>query len=157
MKIYNQDKTQELFDIDETKGKLIPDRLLIHHDAVKAEAGVLDHYEVIKEYPNGGKDVKEIWKVEPKAGKEAWDETQDILVYIPYTAEELAQIEKEKRIASIREQIDVLKNLLASWDYKTSKYADGEYTEEEWTEIITQRKAWREEINRLEAEWALYV
>ena len=105
MKIYNQDKTQELLDIDKTKGKLISDRLLIHHDAVKAEAGVLDHYEVIKEYPNGGKDVKEIWKVEPKAGKEAWDETEDILVYVPYTAEELKKQTNEKRYYELKEEL----------------------------------------------------
>lgn len=145
MKIYNQDKTQELFDIDETKGKLIPDRLLIHHDAIKAEAGILDHYEVVTEYPNGGKDVKEVWKVEPKAGKEAWDENEDILVYIPYSAKEICVNEINGRILE-------LKTNLADYDYKTSKYIDGEYTEEEWTEIVAQRKAWRSEINMLEAE-----
>ena len=39
---------------------------------------------------------------------------------------------------------------LGDYDYKTSKYVDGEYTEQEWQEIVTQRKLWRAEINELE-------
>ena len=35
-------------------------------------------------------------------------------------------------------------------DYKTSKYADGEYTNEEWAKIVAERKAIRERIRELE-------
>lgn len=45
-----------------------------------------------------------------------------------------------------------LKQLLSDNDYKGQKYLDGEYTEAEWKEIVQQRKAWREEIRRLESE-----
>ena len=55
--------------------------------------------------------------------------------------------EEEKAQARIAE----LKQLLADADYWTSKRVDGEYTEEEWAEKVAQRKAWREEINQLEA------
>lgn len=49
-------------------------------------------------------------------------------------------------------QIQELKQQLADWEYKTSKYTDGEYTEEEWAEIKAQRKQWREQIRQLEKE-----
>jgi hypothetical protein len=55
--------------------------------------------------------------------------------------------EEEKAQARIAE----LKQLLSNADYWTSKRADGEYTEEEWAEKVAIRKAWREEINQLEA------
>lgn len=49
-----------------------------------------------------------------------------------------------------QERITELKQLLADSDYWTSKYCDGEYTDEEWAEKVAQRKAWREEIRGLE-------
>ena len=51
-----------------------------------------------------------------------------------------------------KERIDELKNFLANADYWGQKYIDGEYTQEEWEEKKAQRKAWREEIRRLEDE-----
>ena len=66
-----------------------------------------------------------------------------------YTNEE---IEENKKIVNPQERIAELKAKLASWDYKTSKHADGDYTDEEWAEIVAQRKAWRDEINSLESK-----
>ena len=43
-----------------------------------------------------------------------------------------------------------LKQQLAEMDYKSSKYVDGEYTQEEWAEIVAERKAIRERIRELE-------
>ena len=60
--------------------------------------------------------------------------------------------EKENRAYELNAQIEQLKMQLASWDYKTSKHADGDYTDEEWQAIVAQRKAWREEIRSLEVE-----
>lgn len=76
-------------------------------------------------------------------------------VLVPYTKTQVEQNQDALQEKLMR--IEELKQLLVSWDYKTSKYADGEYTNEEWSKIVAQRKAWREEINRLEAELALYV
>lgn len=47
-----------------------------------------------------------------------------------------------------------LKAKLAESDYKAIKYAEGELTEEEYAPIREERRAWRAEINRLEAEFA---
>ena len=61
-------------------------------------------------------------------------------IQVPKTTDkELNQIEMQK-----------LKQQLADMDYKTSKYADGEYTQEEWTEIVVERKAIRERVRELE-------
>lgn len=59
------------------------------------------------------------------------------------SVEVVAKQNAVKRIAELKKNLD-------DYDYKTSKYVDGEYTEQEWQEIVTQRKAWRAEINKLE-------
>ena len=51
-----------------------------------------------------------------------------------------------------QERIEELKELLSAADYWGQKYIDGEYTPEEWEEKKAQRKAWREEIRRLEPD-----
>lgn len=76
---------------DLEKGYLKEDSLFImHHEAVEAveEQG---HWVTITEYPNGGKDVDWIVDVEAVEAVEAWDEYEDILRYIEYTEEELAE------------------------------------------------------------------
>ena len=59
--------------------------------------------------------------------------------------EKAVELHKQERIAE-------LKQMLADADYWGQKYIDGEYTEEEWAEKVTQRKAWRVEIRELEGE-----
>lgn len=44
------------------------------------------------------------------------------------------------------------KEKLAETDYKAIKFAEGELTEEEYAPTREERRAWRDEINRLEAE-----
>lgn len=53
--------------------------------------------------------------------------------------------EKAKRINELRYNLKQI-------DYKTNKYVEGELSEEEWAEVKAQRKAWRDEINALQAE-----
>ena len=48
-------------------------------------------------------------------------------------------------------KIAELKHLLASQDYQTIKYMQGELTEEKFNEVKKQCKEWRDEINALEA------
>lgn len=98
---------------DLTKGYLKPETQTIHHDAV---AGVeeVSHYEY-KTYPNGGRDR---WKVVDVPGVDpqpAWDEEVPVQRYIRYTAEELAQREKEKQEAQQRQDaLDKLPETLAA-------------------------------------------
>lgn len=99
-------------DIDLNAGKLVDETITVHHDAVEGVEEV-SHVEVLKEYyetgPDGtpvldedghkivfGKDVKTVIDVPGVEAKEAWDEQEEIQRYIPYTAEELNKIAKEK-------------------------------------------------------------
>jgi hypothetical protein len=82
---------------DLTKGYLKPETQTVHHDAV---AGVeeVSHYETIREYPNGGKDVKKVVDVKAVPAQNAYDEEVEVQRYILYTAEELAaQAEAKKK------------------------------------------------------------
>nr|DAR72616.1 MAG TPA: ChiA1-BD-binding domain protein [Caudoviricetes sp.] len=89
MRVFDESKTRELTDYDLSAGYLKPDkRFIAHHEATEAVEGQF-HYETIKEYPNGGKDVKKVWDVQPQEAREAWDEYEDIQVYIPYTQEQI--------------------------------------------------------------------
>lgn len=144
MRVFDETKTTELTEYDLSKGYLKADVLETEIPEQKAVEEVF-HYKVIKEYPNGGKDVEKVIDVKGKPYIEARTEKEDIYIYIPYTEAELEKIDANREIAT-------LKANLAEWDYKTSKHADGEYTEEEWSQIVAQRKAWRSRINELEAK-----
>ena len=61
------------------------------------------------------------------------------------------ELEKENAIARIEE----LKRLLSESDYRAIKYAEGEYTEEEYKPYRVQRKAYRVEINELQEKYNL--
>lgn len=87
MRIFNEDKTIELNNIDETKGYLKDDKILLKHIDKVEEQG---HYETIKEYANGGKDIA---YVIDKPAVEEQDIYEDIKVFIPYTKYELNLIE----------------------------------------------------------------
>lgn len=82
---------------DLTLGYLKPEAQTVHHDAV---AGVeeVSHYEIIREYPNGGKDVKKVVDVKAVPAQDAYDEEVEVQRYVLYTAEELAaQAEAKKK------------------------------------------------------------
>ena len=59
---------------------------------------------------------------------------------------------KQSHISQINRTIGEYKRKLKSTDYKAIKYAEGELTAEEYAETLAQRRAWRAEINALEAE-----
>lgn len=148
MRIFNEDKTQELFNVDLLNGKLVEDTLTIHHNAIVGQNEV-SHYEVVREYSNGGKDVKKIIDAPKIESKDAYDEIEDINIYIPYTQEELEYIARKKRI-------DELKKFLCETDYQAIKHSEGVMTEEEYSPIKAIRQAWRDEINQLEDNHGRY-
>ena len=94
MEVYNKEKTQIISDYDLSKGRLERDERTIYHEAVK-EVVEQFHYEVVKEYENGGKDVEKVVDVKGVPGRDAYEETEDIYVFIPYTDEELKKKEDE--------------------------------------------------------------
>ena len=144
MRVFNQSKTQELTEYDLSKGYLKDDIITIHYNEVQ-EVQEVGHYETIAEYSNGGKDVKWVVDVEGVEYQPERDVEEKIQVYVPFT-------QKELRIQEINNRINELKKLLANSDYRAIKYAEGQYTFQEYQPYLLQRKAWRDEINQLEIE-----
>ena len=101
-------------------GYLRPESIMsIHHEAAE-EVKEVGHYEVIAEYPNGGKDVAWIIDVPGIEAKEAWDEYEDIQRYVLYTEEELAARDAEKKAkeedALLKVQLRQLAENAVTWD-----------------------------------------
>lgn len=168
-RVFNQDKTQELTDYDLSLGKLQEDKLVLtHHDAVEGKtveenvaAAQADGktvkqiggvwYIVTATYENGGRDLS---KVLPTESKEAWDETEDIYVYIPYTENELAAAAANKKISEA-------KAYLRETDYIVLKIAeataegDAEQVaalQEEYAKQLAARKQARVTVNENEVK-----
>lgn len=100
---------------DPAKGRLEMQKRIHHHEAVEAveEQG---HWETVAEYPEtGGKDVQWVVDVPGVEAREAWDEEETYWLYIPYTEEELAQMEAdrdqptpEERVKELEEALELL-------------------------------------------------
>lgn len=113
MEIYN--KQMELIEKPDLEMGWLEDSFrTVHHPATEAVPEVW-HYEVIAEYPNGGKDVRKVIDVPGVEAQDAWDEEIPIQIYVPYTHEELDRMEEEKnnptrdeRIAALEEENAVL-------------------------------------------------
>lgn len=132
----NELNTNEL---DFSKGYLKEEKIFIkHHDAISAveEQG---HYETIREYPNGGRDVEWIIDVPEVEAKEAYDEYEDIQRFVKFTQKELNSF-----------KIEELKQKLNETDYCVLKIAEGSATYDDYSKIIAKRREWRKEINNLE-------
>ena len=93
MKIYNETKTYLIENPDLSKGYLKNDKL-IKLIPEQLEVKEVSHQEIIKEYPNGGKDVKKVIDIPYQPYKPAREEIENIQVYIPYTPLELLENEK---------------------------------------------------------------
>lgn len=96
MKVVNQDEV-EIQEYDLETGHLVDHKLLVaHHDAVEPQAAVYED-QLVEEYENGGKLYNHVCVKEGVVGQDAWDEYEDVLMYVPYTEEELAEIEEQKK------------------------------------------------------------
>ena len=142
MRIFNESKTVELKEYDESRGYLKADVIVTDIPEQKAVEEKW-HYEVIAEYPNGGKDIEKVIDIEGKDYIPAHTESEDILVYIPYTDAEIAKIAAVREIAELKQE-------LSETDYQAIKYAEGVLSAEEYADTKAQRQAWRDRINMLE-------
>lgn len=110
MRIFDENGI-EIASPDLEKGYLKTDRILIaHHEAVEAVEEV-GHWETVAEYPSGGKDVEWVVDTPGVEAKEAWDEWEEILRYIPYTELEL-KLQAYERARQPLSELEVLKILL---------------------------------------------
>lgn len=151
MKVYNEDKTKELIEYDIALGYLKNDKILIkHNDEVKENI-------VYKTtvFSNGG--ISKVPDMEKSIlAKKAYDEYEDIQIYVPYTESEI----KNRKIAELKAYLDT------TWRWKKERF-DAEVQEialrlpknnprilttQTQTELITDRLEKVAEINRLEGE-----
>lgn len=128
MRIFNQDKKIELHksELDLSKGYLKADKVFIkHHDAVLPvdEQG---HYETIKEYPSGGKDVAWVVDIPAVEAKDAYDEYEDIQVYVPYTEVELKNHADKELIKELKAELAKIKEDI---EQETFGLVRGDYAE----------------------------
>lgn len=125
MKIYNADKTRELsnYEIDLEKGHLVFDKKLVkHHEAVEAKEAV--YKDRPEKLSNGS---IQIWKdlVSPAIeAKEAYDDYEEIQVYVLYTAEEKQHLYERKVDSLIRERYTLSQELaiLRQQESKSEEY-----------------------------------
>ena len=82
MRIFDQTKTVELTEFDLAKGYLKTE-FIETEIAEQAAVAEVSHYEVVKQYENGGYDVKKVIDVEEKPYAPARVEREEIGVYIP--------------------------------------------------------------------------
>ena len=123
----NIELTEEQINLE--LGYLRPESIIsIHHKAVE-EVKEVGHYEVIAEYPNGGKDVKWVIDIPGIEAKEAWDEYEDIQRYVLYTEEELAARDAEKKAkeeeAMLNAQLRRLAENAVTWDELAEAFKKG--------------------------------
>ena len=126
MKIYDKDKKNIIANADLNKGYLKNDKLFVkHHEAIPAIEGQ-GHRETIREYPNGSKDVQWVWDIKPVPAVEAYDEYEDIQVFIPYTDEDKQRLYKQRIVEKIRLKYDVNDEIALTndKDSKPQEYAE---------------------------------
>lgn len=109
MEIYDQNGTP-ITNPDLTLGYLEDRTRTVHHDAVQAVEEVW-HYETVAVYHNGGRDVRKVIDTPGVAAAAAYDEEVPYQVYVPYTAEELAEREAAANQPS---EADLLRQRLAA-------------------------------------------
>lgn len=125
MKIIDETGVVLTTEPDLEAGYLVEDVQIIHHDAVEGTAPQW-HRETAK-LPDGslaiyyrdgkeiGRDMVKVIDVPGVDPQPAWDEEVPVQRYIRYTAEELAQREKEKQEAQQRQEVlDKLPETLAA-------------------------------------------
>ena len=125
MKIIDENGAVLTTEPDLEAGYLVEDVEVIHHDAVEGTAPQW-HRETAK-LPDGtpaiyyrdgveiGRDMVKVIDVPGVDPQPAWDEEVPVMRYIRYTAEDLAQREKEKQEAQQRQEVlDKLPETLAA-------------------------------------------
>ena len=111
MDIYDE-QGNPVTDYDPAKGRLEMQKRIHHHEAVEAveEQG---HWETVAEYPEtGGRDVQWVVDVPGVEAREAWDEEETYWLYIPYTEEELKQMEADRNQPTPEERVKELEEAL---------------------------------------------
>lgn len=98
-----------------------------------------DKEKLLNTLPFIGKSESDIQEFEDEEVELAYDNSWYVKGYTPQKPQEEVNAER----------IEELKAKLSETDYIVIKIAEGEATQEEYAEVLTNRKAWRSEINEL--------
>lgn len=142
MRVFNVNKTEELKEYDLNLGHLESGTLVTHVEAVEGVEGK-GHYKTVREYPNGGKDVEWVIDIPRVEAVEEHDEIEDILVYIPYTEEELTRMNLHTEKAE-------LEAWLSAHDYIGVKIATGRATIDDYADEIALMTEKANRINEID-------
>lgn len=155
MKVYDITKTTELTEYDLELGYLQADKLIKHIDKVDAipERG---HYELINKSSLGASYKYVIDSPAVKAVEEH-DSEEDILIYIPYTIEQLQQKSNQKELNELTEWFNTYFDMQVkqhSWqnDYSPSFDSYFNLTYNTWEDLCAKAQTVRERINYLRQE-----
>lgn len=100
----------EITSPDLSLGHLVEEEVFVAHHPAVEEVTEQWHYEIIKEYPGGGRDVVKVVEVPWVEAKAAWDEYETIKRYVPYTEEELAALEEARNRPALENRVEVLES-----------------------------------------------
>ena len=161
MKVYNQDKTQILEEYDLDKGYLKEDTLITHYEEVK-EVEEQFHYEIIAEYPNGGKEVEKVIDVEGVEYKPARDEEEKIYVYVPYSEAQLQKMDLENEYEEKMEYMNETDYVASKLSEAVAEYiANGDSTNvivlrANYKEVLEKRQQYRDRLDEIKELFAIY-
>lgn len=137
MRIFNEDLSKELFDVDEAKGRFDTGEYITIVPEQRDEDGNIIVYEHEESEP-----IRIFYPYSD-------DELKSLGLY-EYSEAELKELEKENKLNELRNEYYNAMTELSSTDYKAIKYAEGYYTEEEYKPIKEQREKIREKVRELE-------
>ena len=175
MKIYDKTKTRELeaSTLDLKRGSLVADRLTVRHEAILPKEGrTLEEvlagkaaqdirikefdgrfFEVLRENADGSCDLEEIFAEADISGREAYDEEEEIRVYIPHSSEELKALELAEFRRYRSSKCFPIINRGAVWYDRLTEEQKAELREwyQAWldvteTRVIPQKPEWLEEL-----------
>lgn len=130
--------------IDLEKGYLKNDtRIIAHHEAVEAKDEVW-HYDFIEFLNSGGTELVYVVDEPACPAVEAYDDVEEILIYVLYTEEELA-----------RNEFHRLSSYLTRTDYVCFKVLEGVSTINDYKDVFDKRKEVRKRMSILKDRYKL--
>jgi hypothetical protein len=107
----------EIINPDLSRGYLKKDKIFVkHHEAIEPIKEQW-HYEVVAEYPNGGKDIKKVIDIIGVEAQEAWDEYEDIQRYVEYEESDLSSNDE---MSTLNQRLDKIEAAILRF----AKYLD---------------------------------